>query len=612
MNQAAISRDERAALRGWVALDATDRCDLAEVPADRPGWRLLRGVTGELHIGPRATLARTNDRIVVLVGRPWLRDSALEAMAAEQGVAAALAHDDRVPTQMLAGRYALVCIDLHPRRVLLATDRFAVHPLCYAVEGSRIAFSDRADQVPTMAPRRIDPQGILRYLYFHCVPAPQTFFVAIRQLRAAESCEATARGVRQRFHWQPRFEDDTHADFRALRDELIALLEQAVRREIVDAGSTGAYLSGGTDSSTVTGLLGRVTGRPPRAYSIGFDAAGYDEMHYARIAARAFGAHHRERYVTATDIVAGIARVAASYDQPFGNSSALPAFYCASAAHADGVRRMLAGDGGDELFGGNERYAKQKVFELWSALPAAVQRLGAAALLGPALTARIPIVRKARSYVAQALTPMPARMETYNLLTRIGAERLLSAALLAQVDVHGPQREQAETYARSDGASLVNRMLAYDWQYTLADSDLPKVCGTAALAGVDVGFPLLDDDLLDFSLRLPSAMKVRGRRLRYFFKEALRGFLPDEIIRKRKHGFGLPFGVWLTQKPDLKALAHDALGSLADRNVIHSAYLRELDHHLNTHAGYYGELIWILMLLELWLRAHEPSFRVQR
>ena len=602
--------DDLAAFCGWINLDRHAATDLAEAPSDRPGWRLLRGSAGEFTVGPRAAYGRAGQRLIILTGRPRLRDATLANVAEAQAVAVALAGAAVDPTSVLGGRYAVVLIDLARGQVLLATDRFAVHPICFAVEGNRISFADRADRVPTRASRRVDPQGILRYVYFHCLPAPDTFFSGVQRLRCAEACEAGPTGVRRRFHWQPRFEEPAQVDLGALREEFMALLTQAVQREMGPAATTGAFLSGGTDSSTVTGLLGRVSGEAPRAYSIGFDAEGYDEMAFARVAARAYGARHHERYVTPADIVTGIPRVAASYDQPFGNSSALPAYYCALAARDDGIERILAGDGGDELFGGNERYAKQKLFDRWLQLPGLVRSLGEAALLGPSVTAKIPIVKKARSYVSQALTPMPARMETYNLLTRIGAGRILSPALIGQVEPEGPLREQAQTYARSDGASLVNRMLAYDWQYTLADSDLPKVCGTTALAGLDVGFPMLDDDLLDFSLRLPTDQKVHGQRLRHFFKDALTGFLPDEIIRKSKHGFGLPFGVWLTREPALRALAHDSLSSLAGRNVITAPFLGELDHHLNSHAGYYGELIWILMILEQWLQAHDATFRV--
>ncbi len=350
-----------ADFHGWVDLDHTHAAEWADVSDERLGWRTLRGSSGALAVGPEVDLARAAHRIVMLTGRPWLRDPQLAAEAAATTVAHALAQSDVEPTSVLAGRYAMLVIDLQHRRLLLAVDRFCVYPVCFAVEGSRISFSNRADRVPTRVSPNIDLQGILRYLYFHYLPAPDTFFAGVKRLRAAEALEAEAGIVRQRFHWAPRFDEAPKSDLCALREEFMALLEQAVRREIGPVDRTGAFLSGGTDSSTVTGLLGRITGRPPRAYSIGFDAEGYDEMAFARIAARAYGAEHHERYVTPADIVAGIPIVAAAYDQPFGNSSALPAYYCALAAREDGIERILAGDGGDELFGGNARYARQKL-----------------------------------------------------------------------------------------------------------------------------------------------------------------------------------------------------------------------------------------------------------
>jgi asparagine synthase (glutamine-hydrolysing) len=160
-------------------------------------------------------------------------------------------------------------------------------------------------------------------------------------------------------------------------------------------------------------------------------------------------------------------------------------------------------------------------------------------------------------------------------------------------------------------AGLVNAMLAYDWKYTLADNDLPKVCGTAELAGVEVAFPLLADELVDFSLRLPAQLKVRGLTLRWFFKHALRGFLPEAILRKRKHGFGLPFGPWLLTDRKLFETASDSLAHLADRGIVARPFVEQLlASRVREVPGYYGGMVWVLMMLEQWLRQRAPSFRV--
>jgi asparagine synthase (glutamine-hydrolysing) len=196
-------------------------------------------------------------------------------------------------------------------------------------------------------------------------------------------------------------------------------------------------------------------------------------------------------------------------------------------------------------------------------------------------------------------------MNAYNLLMRLGPETMLDPEFLARVSPGTVEREARGVYAACEASSLVNRMLHYDWKYTLADNDLPKVRETARLAGVDVRFPLLDDALVDFSLRLPPALKVRGLRLRWFFKEALRDFLPAEVIAKQKHGFGLPAGLWLREYPPLRDLAGDALGSLRARGLFRGEFLDALTGaRIHEHAGYYGTMVWILMMLELWYRKH--------
>jgi asparagine synthase (glutamine-hydrolysing) len=325
-------------------------------------------------------------------------------------------------------------------------------------------------------------------------------------------------------------------------------------------------------------------------------------MQYARIAAKRFGTEHHEYYVTPDDLVRSIPAVAAHYDQPFGNSSVLPAYYCAKMAHDDGVTRLLAGDGGDELFGGNARYAKQRVFGWYEGVPAPLRR----GLLEPVLErtpiGRLPLARKGRSYVEQAKVPLPDRMQQYNLLLRLGLDNVFTPDFLAQVDEADALRQQQAVWQQVQGASALNRMLAYDWRYTLAEADLPKVRGSTQLAGVAVGFPFLEQALVDFSLALPTGYKLKGLKLRWFFKEALRGFLPDEILTKKKQGFGLPFGVWATRHEGLRTFATDALQSLRARGIVQPAFIDALlKEHLPTHPGYYGEMVWILMMLEAWI-----------
>ena len=387
-------------------------------------------------------------------------------------------------------------------------------------------------------------------------------------------------------------------------------LREGVRRVSDDGRRVGAFLSGGTDSSTVAGILTEVSGCPARTYSIGFEAQGYDEMEYARIAARHFGTDHHEYYVTPDDVVDAIPKIAQAYDQPYGNSSAVPTYYCARMAKDDGVNTLLGGDGGDELFGGNARYAKQQIFEMYARIPRILKRV----LLEPLLFStpaigKIPPLRKFRSYVDQASIPMPKRMETYNFLNRFGTRAVFTDAFLASVDQQAPIGLLNHIYGSAHADTLLNKMLAVDLRITLADNDLPKVTRMCELAGVEAVFPLLDADLVDFSVRLPSRLKLKGTKLRYFFKEALRDFLPEEIIAKRKHGFGLPFGLWLHTYPPLQTLARDALDTLKTRDIFDAGFIGAvMDKYLPEHPSYYGDMVWVMIMMEMWFRYHVETY----
>jgi len=506
------------------------------------------------------------------------------------------------------GTYAFAIVDTRTHAVFLAVDRFSVQTLCYRFDGKTLAFSDRADCVPGRGDE-LDPQALFDYLYFHMIPAPRTIFAKVRRLPAAHALLIDANGVKVFRHWPLDFDEDHREPFGAARESFRNLIRESITEEIRGHQHVGAFLSGGTDSSTVAGMLGKITGAPTEAYSIGFEAEGYDEMEYARIAARHFGCKHHEYYVTPSDLLASLPAVARHHDQPFGNSSALPAYYCAKLAQSDGCTKMLAGDGGDELFGGNSRYATQRFFDYYHRLPHGLRRMIEPMCGDDSVLRRIPGLRQATGYVRHSRLPMPERMQSFNLIMHLDPAKVLGEAFLSHVDLAEPAAHIRETWESCSAGSLINRMLAYDWRYTLADSDLPKVRGATDMAGIAVGYPLLSDRMTDFSMKLPPEWKLRRFKLRWFFKEALRGFLPDEIIAKKKKGFGLPFGVWAARDPALTKLAAESLQGLAARGIIREDFARKLvAEYLPQHPGYYGEMVWILIVLEQWLRQYVPNY----
>lgn len=564
-----------------------------------------------------ASVAREGTRLGAILGRVVWPDGRFKSIAEGRGPAHALlaAHarwGSDTPVQ-LAGTFALAVLDTASGEALLAIDRMGVRTLCFELRDGFLLFGSTADHLvahPLSEPR-LSLQSVYDYLYAHMVPSPGTIYEGVEKLLPAERIVWRDGRLARDFYWRMPYTEGPAEDARALAGEFRRLLDESVRDAVDGApmAEIGAFLSGGTDSSTVAGVLTRLAGTPGDSYSIGFEAEGFDEIEYARIAVRHFGLNAHEYYVTPDDVVQTIPQIAATYDEPFGNASALPTLLCARRAAQDGKTVILAGDGGDELFGGNARYAKQKIFEWYWRLPHTV-RSGAiepfARMLpkdgGPAA------LRKARSYVEQARIPLPRRLETYNLIERETPAAVFSPEFLAAVDVDRPARLAAEAYARAATTSAVDRMMHLDLKITLADSDLRKVTRMCELAGVEVRFPLLDERLVAFSGRLTPEQKVRGARLRHFFKWSLRDFLPPEILRKTKHGFGLPFGPWMRTNVALEEMATGSLEALGRRGWIRPEFVIALkDAHRSGHAAYYGVTIWVAMILEQWLQKRRLS-----
>lgn len=601
-------------LCGWFSTqaepdgEATLRCMLAsnQSPPIDPSLKVsMQAGLSIFGASARPRLLEENGFMVALIGHPHWRENG-RPIEDDAALMRGLRAQGRGALGQISGDFGLAAWDSQEGRGLLAIDRIGMHQLVYArATSGALAFASTLDMLSGFpgVERRLSQQAVYDYLFYHVSPGPQTILEGMLRLEPGHCIEFGRAGVGAPVaYWTMRFREEPKASVATLKDEFMSLLETAVR-EAAEQTSSGAFLSGGTDSSTVTGMLARASDRPARTFSIGFDVPGYDEMAYARIAARHFGCEQHEYYVTPSDVVDAVPRIAASFDQPFGNASAIPTYYCARLARESGVSRLLAGDGGDELFGGNERYAKYHLLGLYQKLPRALrQYLVEPVMLSTPGLKHVPLLRKLQSYVQQARPPMPQRYSSYNLLMHLGHENIFTREFLASVDVDRPQKLLADAYAPYTDASLVNQMMGIDLRFTLADGDLPKVTHMCNLAGIDVAFPMLDDRIVDFSRRLSSDLKLRGTQLRWFFKHALGDFLPPEVITKEKHGFGLPVGAWLVGHKPLFDLAVASIAPLRERGIVQPRFIDELlDTRLREHAAYFGNMVWVLMMLGLWL-----------
>jgi asparagine synthase (glutamine-hydrolysing) len=520
------------------------------------------------------------------------------------------AHEGAAFVRRLRGAFAIALWDRRQRQLLLAVDHFGMRRLHYVTRNGRTAFASRVGVIGAAAgfESTVDPAAIYSYLNFGFVPAPETPYKDVRRLPPGHLLQVRAGTERLESFWDMTYPEETQPEERAA-PTVYRLTHQAVSEALrnVPLKEAGAFLSGGTDSSTVVGLMSRVTGETVNAYSIAFGDPRYDELRYAELAARHFGASHYHHIVTPTETLAILPSLVDAYDEPFGNNSAVGTFFCARLARECGVTHLLAGDGGDEIFGGNERYRTDRIFGLYGRIPRAVRR----GVLEPVLFS-LPdgtpgLLGRARRYIRRANIPNPRRFYSYDFYVSQEGQRLLSEDLLRGVSTESPWRCVEEHFARSRATAELNRLLYIDLKLTLGDNDLLKVVRTAELAGVGVRFPLLSLPLVEYTGTLPTALKVRGMEKRYLFKRAFRSLLPPEILAKQKHGFGVPTSEWMRSHDGFRALARDILRSnrCRERGIFQDGAMDELFAlHAVDSTPFYGDFLWRLLMLELWYRQH--------
>jgi asparagine synthase (glutamine-hydrolysing) len=511
--------------------------------------------------------------------------------------------------QHLNGVFSLALWDGKSQRLLLAIDRLGVKGLYWTREGDRLLFASRLGALRAVqeAPSELSAPALTQFLIFSVIPHPLTIYRGIEKLAPGTRLLFENGTVKQERYWSLSYVESADHNVSSWAKRLQEQMRVSVHRHLRDATpeKTGAYLSGGTDSSSVVAFMNERFS-PVNTFSMVFSEATYSEASFARTTANHFRTHHHERLLGPQDALEALTQITQYYDEPFANSSAFGAYYCAVLARESGIDLLLAGDGGDELFAGNSRYAEDRKFGLYHELPSWIRK----GLIEPAtglLPANDGWLSLPRKYVRRASIPNPRRIFSYNLFLSTDPSEIFEAGFLAQAPPEAWLDIANEHYHAAQAHSELNRLLHLDVKMTLADNDLRKVSGTAEIVGVRVRYPLLDYPLAELSAQIPSKLKMKGFQKRYIFKRAMQSILPHEVLYKKKHGFGVPLGLWLLKDRNLNALMNDVLG---DPRTKQRGYFRKgfydsiLRNHREGHAGFYGEILWYLVSLELWHRKH--------
>jgi asparagine synthase (glutamine-hydrolysing) len=504
--------------------------------------------------------------------------------------------------ERLRGMFAFALWDAPRRRLLLARDRLGKKPLVYYQDSRQLLFASAPKAIlqDPSVPAEPDPHAIHHYLTYGYVPGPQSAFKGFRKLPPAhwllfEDGRATIHR-----YWSLRYTPKRGGSEAELGEELLALLGEAVSLRLRSDVPLGALLSGGIDSSAVVALMRRLTSGTVRTFSIGSDHPEYDELPFARAVAARFGTDHHE-LVVKPDAAAALPHLAWHYDEPFADSSALPSFAVCGLARQH-VTVALSGDGGDENFLGYQRYLATVIAGQLDRTPAVLRR--AVVSLASALPRTGPRSLGSRwRRLAAVLQLEPKRRYLQWLTADDGWKtRLYSPGFEEMTRSHDSFEVLAAAYARSDAPTFVEQTAHADVQLYLPDDLLVKMDVASMASSLEVRSPFLDHQVVEFAASLPPGLKIRGLVQKYLLKQVMQRMLPDQVVRRRKRGFGVPIDHWFRR--ELREMAYDVLldARASARGYFRPETLRQyLDDHVQRRADHHARL-WTLLMLELWHR----------
>ena len=512
----------------------------------------------------------------------------------------------------LEGMFGLALFDRKRSRVILARDRLGIKPLYYHETDGRIVFASEAKAlfaVPGIDPE-VDPVALHQYLALGYVPAPLSIFRGVNKLPIASAMfiETGESRIKRRIerYWSLPPATETGRTEAEWVDELVSELERSVVSQMVSDVPLGAFLSGGIDSSSIVGLMATHSREPVRTYSIGFDtgSAGsfYNELPYARQVAERFETQHKE-IVVRPDVVELMPRLLWHMDEPLGDSAFITTYLVAEFARRD-VTVILSGVGGDELFGGYRRYLGEYYGRFYRSIPRPVREK----VLAP-VARRLPadrhstllnLSRLARGFLLAAELPLAERYERY---VGVFSDEVLEELMTAPVRT--PYNALAAAFGETTSVDdPVRTLFEVDLATQMPDDLLMLTDKMTMATSIECRVPLLDTRLVELSARMPSRHKIRGRELKHILKRALGALLPDEILYRKKRGFGAPMGAWI--KNELAGLTETLLSedSVARRGLFHPhAVRRTLEHHQQSKADHTDHILSLLNL-EIWCRLY--------
>jgi asparagine synthase (glutamine-hydrolysing) len=497
----------------------------------------------------------------------------------------------------LRGMFAFAVWDARKNQLLLGRDRLGIKPLYYADLGDRFVFASEVKAILQVSgvKRELDWTAVNQVVTYLTTAGSQSIIRGVRKLEPANILTAGRnQTTRVSRYWDIKFEPNRDASEGDLIEELRQKIDESVRLHMISDVPVGAFLSGGIDSSAVVAHMVRHSDRQLKTFSIGFNEAAFNELPYARKVAKTFGTDHHE-LVLEPNVFGILDDLVWHLDEPFADSSAIPT-YMVSRLAAEHVKVVLSGDGGDELFGGYDKYRVEERERGYPRLPAFARK--ALSLVA----AVMPEHAKGRHFIAHHSLDGWARYLDSAMFFRARSRRsLFHPDVLAQLKGDDPAQEDHRFLSSQDGKHWLSAIQYLDLKTYMPQDILTKVDRMSMAHSLEVRPPLLDHELVELAATIPPELALSGGSGKRMFKAAMRGILPDDIIDRPKRGFAVPLGVWF--RGELEGFARDLLLSTRcrERNIINPVYVEQL---LRWHqSGRPLDLqLWTLISFEMWCR----------
>jgi len=499
----------------------------------------------------------------------------------------------------LHGMFGLAIWDAPRKRLLIARDRAGKKPLYYTRANHSIVFGSEIKALlghPEVK-READEQAMVDFLSIRYVPAPATLFKDIYKVLPGHWILFEGDTVRDECYWDFTFGKPEHRPIPDYLEGIRHHVRQAVEERMMADVPVGAMLSGGVDSSIISGIMSQLTSHKVKTFSVGFDQPDFSELPYARMVADHFGTDHHELVVNSADMTKYWPLLTWHRDEPVSEPSDLGVYLISKLARQH-VKVVLSGEGADELFAGYPKYVVDWIARYYHILPPMIRNKVLQRLLD-----QLPYsMRKLKTAARNLSQPTPQRwMSWFGIFNSPLKEQLLSANLQASVDLDA-SREFKRWITNNPQRDDLSSMLYLDTKIWLPDNLLMKGDKMTMAASLEARIPMLDDRLITYAASIPSSDKIKSLKPKYLLKQAFADFLPEPILTRKKMGFNVPTGAWF--RGDQREVITNLLLSerIRSRGYFNAEYVeRIVQDHLSGKTNYQAQ-IFTLASLELWFR----------